>query len=100
MVLHGIELPLELIAGFCRHNGIRRLSVFGSIVRDDFRPESDIDILVEFDPDVRVGLRFVRLEEELSAMLGRRVDLHTPASLSKYFRNEALGEARDVYVAA
>lgn len=100
MVLHGIELSSERIARFCRDNSIRRLSVFGSILRDDFRPESDIDLIVEFVPGTRVGLRFVRLEEELSALLGRRVDLHTSASLSKYIRSEVLGEARDLYVAA
>ena len=59
-----------------------------------------VDVLVEFQPGVRVGLAFIRLQDELSAMLGRKVDLNTPASLSKYFREEVLDEAKVVYVAA
>jgi len=69
-------------------------------LRDDFRPDSDVDVLVEFLPSVRVGLAFIRMQDELSAILGRKVDLYTPASLSKYFRNEVLQEAKVQYVAA
>lgn len=100
MTLHGIDISKERIEAFCRANGIRRLAIFGSILRDDFRSESDIDVLVEFQPGVRVGLAFIRLQDELSAMLGHKVDLHTPASLSKYFRAEVLNEAEALYVAA
>ena len=100
MTLHGIEFPLERIESFCRANRIRRLALFGSILRDDFRPESDIDVLVEFQPGIRVGLAFFRMQSELSAILGHRVDLNTPGSLSKYFRDEVLDEAEALYVAA
>jgi len=100
MTLHGIEIPRERLAAFCRANGIRRLALFGSILRDDFRPESDIDVLVEFQPGVRVGLAFIRMQDELSAILGHKADLNTPGSLSKYFRAEVLDEAEVLYVAA
>lgn len=94
------KLPLEAIAEFCRANHIRRLALFGSAIRDDFTPDSDVDILVEFEQGTRLGLKFFRLQEELCELLGRKVDLHTSASLSKHFRAEVLAEARDVYVAA
>lgn len=100
MVRHSIEIPQERIMAFCRANGIRRLAFFGSVLRDDFRPDSDVDVLVEFMPGVRVGLAFIRMQDELSAILGRTVDLHTPGSLSKYFRDEVLQEAESLYVAA
>lgn len=100
MNVHGIEIPQEKIATFCRVNGIRRLALFGSILRDDFRADSDVDVLVEFLPDVRVGLDFIRMQDELSTIVGRMVDLHTAASLSKYFRDEVLHEALVQYVAA
>ena len=100
MPLDPDNLPLDAIAEFCRANHIRRLALFGSALRDDFTPESDVDILVEFEPGTRLGLKFFRLQEELSELIGRKVDLHTSASLSEYFRDEVLAEARDVYVAA
>ena len=100
MTLHGIEIPRERIEAFCHANGIRRLAFFGSILHDDFRPESDVDVLVEFQPGVRVGLAFIRMQDELSAILGHKVDLNTPGSLSKYFRDEILHEAEALYVAA
>lgn len=100
MTRHGIEIPRERIEAFCHANGIRRLALFGSILRDDFRTESDIDVLVEFQPGVRVGLAFIRMQDELSAILGHKVDLNTPGSLSKYFRAEVLDEAEALYVAA
>ncbi len=96
----GIEIPHKRIEAFCRANGIRRLALFGSVLRDDFTPHSDVDVLVEFQPWVRVGLAFIRLQDELSSILGRRVDLHTPGSLSKYFRAEVLRELEEIYVAA
>ncbi len=100
MTLHGIEFPHKRIEEFCRANGIRRLALFGSVLRDDFRRDSDIDVLVEFLPGVSVGLDFIRMQDELSAILGRKVDLNTPGSISKYFRDEVLHEAEAVYVAA
>ena len=100
MELHGIEIPEDQIAEFCQANGIIRLALFGSVIRDDFQANSDIDVLVEFGPGVKVGLAFVRLQDELSTILSRKVDLITPAGLSKYFRDEVLGEAEALYVAA
>jgi len=100
MTLNGIDIQRERIEAFCRANGIRRLALFGSILRGDFRPESDIDVLVEFQPDVRVGLSFFRIQDELSDILGHKVDLNTPGDLSKYFRDEILREAQALYVAA
>mgnify|MGYP001248769424 FL=1 len=100
MTLHGIEISRERIEAFCLANGIRRLALFGSILRDDFRPESDIDVLVEFHSGVHVGLAFIRMQDELSTILGHPVDLNTPGSLSKYFRAEVMNEAEAVYVAA
>lgn len=88
-----IDIPRDTIAESCRRNRIRHLALFGSVLRDDFRPESDVDALVEFEPDARVGLRFFALEEELSEILGRKVDLNTPGFLSDYFRDEVLAEA-------
>ena len=100
MTLHGIRFPREPIEAFCRSNGIRRLALFGSILRDDFRPKSDIDVLVEFQRGVRVGLAFIRMQDELSHIVGRKVDLNTPGSLSKYFRDEIISEAEFLYDAA
>ena len=95
-----IDVPREQIAEFCRRRHIRRLALFGSVLRDDFRPDSDVDVLVEFEPGTRVGFGFFGIEQELSEILGRRVDLRTAQELSKYFRDEILAEAEDVYVAA
>jgi predicted nucleotidyltransferase len=100
MTVHGIEISRERIGDFCRANGIRRLAIFGSILHDDFQPESDVDVLVEFQHGVRVGLAFIRIGDELSSILGRQVDLHTPGSLSKYIREDVLHEAETLYVAA
>lgn len=95
-----IDIDAEALAGFCRRNGIRRLSFFGSVLRDDFGPDSDIDILVEFTPDAGVGLfEFVGLQRELGELLGRDVDLHTPASLSHFFRADVIDSAEVAYAA-
>jgi predicted nucleotidyltransferase len=88
------------LAGFCRKNHVRRLAFFGSVLRGDFRPDSDIDILIEFEAGHVPGLAFFTLQDELGGMLGRRVDLHTPASLSPYFRDQVMREAEPAYVAA
>jgi predicted nucleotidyltransferase len=99
--LHGIEIPQAQIAAFCRANGIRRLAFFGSILRDDFGPDSDVDILAEFQPGVRVSyLGIAHMARELTALLGRNVDLRTPAELHPAFRGEVMREAVPGYVAA
>jgi predicted nucleotidyltransferase len=100
MTLNGIEIPQKQIESFCRERGILRLSLFGSILRSDFGPASDIDVLVEFQPGVRVGLSFARMQNELSKILGRKVDLNTPGFLSAYFREKILKEAVVQYDAA
>ncbi len=97
MVYHGIELPEEKVAAFCRRHHIQKLSLFGSVLREDFRPDSDVDVLVEFEPGKVPGLAFFGIENELSRLLGRTVDLNTPRSLSRYFRAQVLAEARPVY---
>ncbi|PKQ27484.1 MAG: nucleotidyltransferase [Candidatus Anoxymicrobium japonicum] len=95
-----IDIPKDKIAEFCRLNHIRRLALFGSVLRDDFTPESDVDVLVEFEPGTRVGLRFFSMEQELVEILGRKVDLNTPGFLSKYFRDKIIAEAEALYDAA
>jgi len=94
-----IVVPRDRIEGFCQRHHIRRLSLFGSVLRSDFRPDSDVDVLVEFEPGFVPGLAFFGMEEELSQILGRKVDLNTPNFLSPYFRSEALSSAEDQYVA-
>lgn len=90
-----ITIPKEKLVEFCQQNHIRKLSLFGSVLRDDFTSESDVDFLVEFLPDVRVTyFDLVRMERELSGILnGKKVDLRTPAELSRYFRQEVLDTA-------
>jgi hypothetical protein len=96
-----IDIPKDEIAEFCRRNHIRRLALFGSVLRDDFTPDSDVDVLVEFELDARVGLLgLARMEIELSELLGRKVDLNTPGFLSDYFRDEVLARAETQYDAA
>lgn len=89
------HIPKEPIASFCREHHIRRLAVFGSALRSDFRNDSDIDLLVEFEPDHTPGLfGIARMERELSVLLGgRKVDLRTPEDLSRYFRRRVLEDA-------
>lgn len=95
-----IDLDRERVVAFCRRNRISRLSLFGSATRDDFGPLSDVDLLVEFEPGARVGLfQMVRMEEELSVLVGRRVDLRTPAELSRYFRDEVVAGAEVLFAA-
>jgi len=94
---HGIRFPAEAIAAFCRANGIRKLALFGSILRDDFGPDSDVDVLVEFEPGTHVGLRFFAMERQLSELLRRKIDLNTAGFLSKDFRNRVSAEAEIQY---
>jgi predicted nucleotidyltransferase len=96
-----IAVSPEVIADFCRRHHVRKLSLFGSVLRDDFRPESDVDVLVEFEPSHVPGFfKFFEMEEELGALLGRKVDLNTPGFLSKYFRARVLAEAVPLHDAA
>jgi predicted nucleotidyltransferase len=95
-----LHFKVEEIATICRRNHIRKLAFFGSVLRADFREDSDIDVLVEFEPGHVPGFAFFGLQDELGRLLGRKVDLHTPASLSDYFRDEVLREAEPAYVAA
>jgi len=96
-----IDIPTETLEQFCRKNRIRKLSLFGSVLRDDFRQESDIDVLVEFENNGIPGLFGIsRMERELSQIFGgRKVDLRTPEDLSKYFRKQVLSTAEVQYAA-
>ena len=91
---------LSEVAVTCRRWHIRRLALFGSALRDDFGPESDIDVLVDFEPGHAPGFEFITIQDELTEIFDNKVDLHTPASLSKYFRDDVLESARDLYGAA
>jgi len=96
-----LNVPPDKIAAFCRSHHICKLSLFGSVLREDFAPESDIDILVEFEVERTPGyLGMVRLQGELSKILGgRTVDLRTPRELSKYFRQDVICHAVVQYAA-
>ncbi len=94
-------IPKERIAEFCQRHHIRKLALFGSILRDDFRPDSDVDVLVEFQAGCVVGLmRMAGIQRELSDLLGRKVDLRTPEDLSRYFRDEVVRTAAVQYAEA
>jgi hypothetical protein len=94
MTRHGIVVPEDKLAEFCRRNHIRVLSLFGSILRDDFRPDSDVDVLAEFDPGHTPGLALIRMEDELSALLGgRKVDLVLRDALLPRLRQRILDQA-------
>ena len=95
-----VNLPHDRLGEFCRHHHVRRPCLFGSVLRDDFAPDSDVDVLVEFEPGHTPGLAFFALERELSQILGRPVDLNTPAFLSPYFRQTVMSETEEVYVSA
>ncbi|HUS46269.1 MAG TPA: nucleotidyltransferase family protein [Phycisphaerae bacterium] len=97
-----IAIDRDAVADFCRRHHIRRLALFGSVLRSDFEPESDVDVLVEFEPGYAVGfIRLARMERELSRLLGGcKVDIRTPADLSRYFRDAVLAEAEVFYDAA
>ena len=95
-----ISIDEEKIAAFCRKHHIRRLALFGSTLRGDSTANSDLDVLVEFEPDHVPGLAFFAMEAELSELLGREVDLNTPGFLSPYFREQVLAEAEVQYAQA
>jgi predicted nucleotidyltransferase len=93
-----IVIPQQLIRSFCERHHVRKLALFGSVLRADFRLDSDIDVLVEFEPEARVGFfKFVSLADELGEILGRRVDLHTSRTLSRHIRQGVLDSARVIY---
>jgi predicted nucleotidyltransferase len=95
-----VKIDREALSGLCQRHGIARLSVFGSALRDDFRPDSDVDLLVEFLPGKRIGLfGLAAVERELSEIVGRKVDLRTPHDLSPRFRDEVLRTAALQYAA-
>jgi predicted nucleotidyltransferase len=92
-----LTIPQNEIAAFCRRHHIRRLALFGSVLREDLQPNSDIDVLVEFEPEYIPGLAFFAMQDELSQILGREVDLNTPQFLSPYFRQQVQAEAMVIY---
>lgn len=100
MDINGVNIPEEALADFCRRNHVRRLALFGSILREDFGPESDVDVLVEFESGIRVGLRFFALERELSQLIGRKVDLNTRGFLGRAFHDEVMASTLVQYEAA
>jgi len=93
-----IEIPKAKMEDFCRRNDIRRLAFFGSVLRDDFSPDSDVDVLVEFEPGARVGLiTLAGMEIELTQLLGRKAEMHTIKGLNPHFRDEVLDLAEVQY---
>lgn len=95
-----IDINRDELTAFCRRNHIRKLSLFGSILREDFTPDSDVDVLVEFEPGHTPGLAFFTMQRELSQILHRKVDLNTVDDLSPYYRQQILDEAEVMYDAA
>ena len=92
-----IDIPKEKVTDFCQKHPIRRLSLFGSVLRNDFRPGSDVDVLVEFEPGHVPGLAFFNIESELSEIIACSVDLNTPKFLSRYFCDSVLSEDEVLY---
>lgn len=92
-----IALPKDKIADFCRRHHIRRLAVFGSALQDDFAIDSDVDVLVEFQKGQEPGFAFFDMQDELSELLGRKVELYTPDFLSRYFRDTVVRTAEVQY---
>lgn len=98
MLIQTLDISLDMIASFCRRHHIRKLALFGSVLRNDFGPESDVDVLVEFEPGHTPGLALIRVQDELSALLGgRSVDLVTPKFLNHRIRDHILAEAEVLY---
>ena len=97
-----LDVPGEAVAGLCRRYHIRKLAFFGSVLRDDFGPDSDVDVLIEFEPGHEPGFfGLFDIGQELSSALGgRKVDLRTPRDLSRYFRDEVIAHARVWYAEA
>lgn len=94
-----LSIDRDAVSALCRRHRIKRLALFGSVIRNDFRPDSDVDILVEFESGQTPGLDFIAIERELSELLGRRVDLVTPKSLIPRIRDQVLASAEPLYSA-
>ncbi len=94
---HLLTIPLEDLAVLCGRYHVKKLSLFGSVLGENFTDSSDVDVLVEFREGHVPGFAFITMQDELDALLNRRVDLHTPNSLSKYFRREVMKQARVLY---
>ena len=92
-----IRLNFDEIQQFCQRYQIRKLSLFGSVLREDFTHESDVDVLVEFEQGKTPGLAIITIQDELSEIIDRQIDLRTPADLSRYFREEVMKEALVIY---
>lgn len=93
-----IAISQDELATFCQRHYVRRLSLFGSVLREDFGPESDVDVLVEFEPGATITyFDLADMQDELSALLGKAIDIGTPASLSPYIRDHVLASAQVVY---
>ena len=100
MKLNGLEIPDGRLADLCRRSQVSELSVFGSALRPDFRPESDVDLLVVFEPEARIGfIAYARLQRELSELVGRKVDLVSKRGLKPLIRDEVIASSRVVYAA-
>jgi predicted nucleotidyltransferase len=97
MLAHNLTVPQVALVDFCRKHHIRKLAFFGSVLGSEFAADSDVDILVEFEEGHVPGFAFFDLQDELSSLLGRQVDLHTPKSLSRYFREQVVAEATVLY---
>jgi hypothetical protein len=95
-----IPIDRDRIADFCRRHHIRKLSFFGSVLRDDFTLDSDVDVLVEFEPGKTPGLAFFGMGDELAEILGRKVDFNTAGFLGRRYRDEVIRTAEAVYDAA
>ena len=97
MYTQNIIIDNEQLAKICHRYNIRRLALFGSALRDDFSDESDVDMLVEFEPGKTPGFKFITLEEELSRLVGRTVDLVTFKALNRHLRNDVLNQAEECF---
>jgi predicted nucleotidyltransferase len=100
MLQHDLGVSQDRIVQFCRRHHIRKFMLFGSILREDFGSGSDVDVLVEFESDHIPGLAFFAMQDELSVLFGKNVDLNTPRCLSRYFRDDILREAQVLYAAS
>lgn len=92
-----VQIDKNAVDAFCERYHVRKLAIFGSVLRDDFRPDSDVDVLIDFVPGTKVGLKFIDLQDELTAMFGRKVDLNTPGFLSPRIREKVTKQAEVIY---
>ena len=99
MVAPRPQFDRDKISEFCHRHHIHRLAIFGSVLRDDFQIDSDVDVLVIIEPDTKTGLSFFTMQDELTSLIGHRVDLNTPGFLHPKFRDQIVQEAQDIYVA-